>query len=147
MNCYNNVNLMGRISSDITQTIMPSGKVKVSFSVAVNRAYKNADGERDADFIRCEVWGPTAAYIQKYFSKGDPICINGELRNNNYTDKEGIKRYSFFVNVTTAMFTVQNHSKENNQNSVKAGYQEQYYSESDIPSAPEEFDYYDGIEI
>lgn len=144
MNCYNNVNLMGRICSDIVQTVTPSGKVKVSFSVAVNRAYKNADGERDADFIRCEVWGPTAAYIQKYFSKGDPICINGELRNNNYTDKEGIKRYSFFVNVTTAMFTVQNHSKEN---TAKVEYQEESYSESDIPPAPEEFDYYDGVEF
>lgn len=92
----NRVILMGRLTHDPEFRQTASGIPSCRFSVAVNRK-KSKDGQQEADFIDCESWRSTAEFISRYFSKGSMIIVEGELRNNNYTDKNGVKHYEMKV--------------------------------------------------
>ena len=91
----NNVTLMGRVVRDVevrySQSTEPVAVTR--FNIAVPRRYKK-ENEANADFINCIAFGKTAEFIGKYFFKGNLIAIIGEIRNNNYTDKNGNKHYS-----------------------------------------------------
>ena len=88
----NKVILSGRICSDIEVKVTPSEVSVCSFRVAVNRRFKNAEGNYDADFISCVVWRGQADFLGKYFEKGDPIEIVGSLQTRDY-EKDGHKVY------------------------------------------------------
>ena len=94
----NTVILMGRITADPEIKTTSSGISFCKFTVAVDRKFADkTTGERQADFISCVAWRQTAEFINKYFSKGRMIIIEGSLQNNNYTDKNGVKHYSYDV--------------------------------------------------
>lgn len=102
---FSKVILIGNLTKDIELKQMPSGMVLTSFDVAVARAFKNKQtGEVETDFIRCQAWGKTAEFLGRYFSKGKSVVVEGDLRNNNYTDQNGVKHYGFVVNVQTVSF-------------------------------------------
>ena len=102
---FNKVILIGNLTKDIELKQMQSGMVLTSFDVAVARAFKNKQtGEVETDFIRCQAWGKTAEFLGRYFSKGKSVVVEGDLRNNNYTDQNGVKHYGFVVNVQTVSF-------------------------------------------
>ena len=88
----NKVILSGRICSDIEVKVTPSEVNVCSFRVAVNRRYKNAEGNYDADFISCVAWRGQADFLGKYFEKGDPIEIVGRIETRDY-EKDGHKVY------------------------------------------------------
>lgn len=84
----NKVILSGRICSEL-ELRQTSNDVKVcSFRVAVNRRFKNAEGNYDADFISCVAWRSNAEFVYKFFKKGDPIEIVGSIQTRNY-EKDG----------------------------------------------------------
>lgn len=90
--------LMGRLTADPDSGNIQSGTAYCRFTVAVDRKFADkTTGERQADFISCVAWGKTAEFVSKYFSKGKMIIVEGSLRNNNYTDKNGVKHYSYDV--------------------------------------------------
>jgi single-strand DNA-binding protein len=102
----NHVILSGRICSDPNYNATTSSRV-CKFRIAVNRRFKNqSTGQYDADFINCTAWNSTADFVHGYFHKGDGIVVSGELRNSDYTDKNGVKHYGMDVNVNTAEFPV-----------------------------------------
>lgn len=85
--------VIGRISSDPEVRYTQDHKPVVRFNIAVNRTYKR-DGEPDADFFGCFVTGRTAERFEKLnIPKGTKLMLEGEVRNNNYTGKDGVKRY------------------------------------------------------
>lgn len=87
MNC---VNLIGRLTREPELKMTPNGKSVCSFSIAVQRPYKNKDtNEYDVDFINIRAWEAHAEFVTKYFHKGQRIGITGSLRVNSYTDKNG----------------------------------------------------------
>lgn len=88
----NKVILSGRICSDIEVKVTPSDVSVCSFRVAVNRRFKNAEGNYDADFISCVAWRGQADFLGKYFEKGDPIEIVGSIQTRDY-EKDGHKVY------------------------------------------------------
>ena len=90
----NVVCLMGRLTADPELRQTPNGTSVCSFSVAVNRAFSGANGERQADFINCVAWRQTAEFISRYFRKGSAICICGSLQTRSWTDTNGSKRYA-----------------------------------------------------
>ena len=61
--------------------------------MAVDRDYKNAQGERDADFIPCVVWGKLAEIAGKYVTKGKQLAVAGRIQTRNYEDNNGQRRY------------------------------------------------------
>ncbi len=113
----NNVILMGRLTADPELKTTNSGTNYCNFTVAVNRNFADkSTGERQADFINCTAWGKTAEFVGKYFSKGKMIIVEGSLRNNNYTDSNGVKHYTYFVNAGKIRFgESKNHTEKSEQ--------------------------------
>lgn len=89
--------LTGRLTSDPELKTTPSGNSVTSFSIAVERRNKNADGERETDFINIVAWRGTAEFVTKWFKKGDMIGIEGSIQTRKYTDKNGNNRTAFEV--------------------------------------------------
>lgn len=87
----NIVILLGNITKDIETKTTSSGKEVASFSLAVRRDNENTD------FIPCIAFGKTAELLSKYCSKGSKISVEGSLRQNTYTDKDGNKRTTYNV--------------------------------------------------
>ncbi len=101
----NKVILMGRLTRDPEFRQTPSGVPVCRFSVAVNRSFVNKQtGERETDFIDCVAWRSSAEFISRYFSKGSMIIVEGSLRNDNYTDNNGVKHYRMNVQVDNVTF-------------------------------------------
>lgn len=101
----NKVILMGRLTADPELRMTQSQTAVCRFTVAVDRDFANKQtGEREADFINCTAWKNTAEFVSKYFSKGKMIAVEGALRNDNYTDNNGVKHYSMNVLVDKVHF-------------------------------------------
>lgn len=93
---FNKIILMGRLVRDPELNQTTNGIAVCKFTVAVNRPYQK-DKEQQADFINVTAWRGTAEFVDKYFSKGKIIIVEGKLQNNDYTDKDGVKHYSMQV--------------------------------------------------
>ena len=102
---YNKVILLGRITQDLELKTTPSGASVLSFSIAVDRRYQAKGEERKSDFFNCVAWRNEAEFISRYWSKGRPILVEGELQNRSYVDKNGVTRYVTEVIVDRATFT------------------------------------------
>lgn len=84
--------LVGRLTRDPELRTTGSGVSVCSFTVAVNRRFKNVEGGYDADFINCVAWRQQAEFVSKYFSKGRMIGLCGSIQTRNY-DKDGQRVY------------------------------------------------------
>lgn len=101
----NKLTIIGRLTHDTELRQTTTNTAVCTFTVAVERPFKdNKTGERKADFIKCVAWRNTAELIAKYFTKGNPICVEGRVENNDYTDKDGIKRYNTICQVERLEF-------------------------------------------
>lgn len=100
----NKVIIMGHFTRDPEIRTTNSGTKVATFSVAVNRRFKNANGDYDADFINCVAWRQSAEFIGKYFSKGRMIAIVGTLQTRKWQDDAGNTRYATEVIVEEAHF-------------------------------------------
>ena len=102
----NKVIIIGRFTRDpeIKYTTGENATATARFSLAVNRRFKNKEGNYDADFINCVAFGKTAEFIEKYFTKGMAIGITGRIQTGNYTNKEGQKVYTTDVVVEETEF-------------------------------------------
>lgn len=100
----NKVILTGRLTSAPELKKTSSDVSVVAFSVAVQRQFKDKQGNYPADFINCVAWRNTAEFIAKYFDKGSLIALVGELQSRNYEDKQGNKRTAFEVICSEAHF-------------------------------------------
>ena len=88
----NRVVLIGRLTRDPELRFTQSGIAVASFSLAVDRNYKNAQGERETDFIDIVVWRQQAENCANYLSKGKLAAVDGSLRIRNYETQDGQKR-------------------------------------------------------
>ncbi|NCC82709.1 MAG: single-stranded DNA-binding protein [Clostridia bacterium] len=86
--------LMGRLTQDPELKSTNNGISVCTFSIAVDRRFKNASGEREADFIPIVTWRQTAEFVAKYFHKGSRIALVGSIQVRSWQDKEGGKRYT-----------------------------------------------------
>lgn len=87
----NRAALVGRLTADPQYRVTPSGVQVATFTLAVNRTFTNAQGERDCDFINCVVFRKTAENVNQYLSKGKLAGIDGRLQSRSYENKEGQK--------------------------------------------------------
>ena len=94
---------MGRFTKDPEIRYSADKKAVASCNIAVNRRFKQ-EGQPEADFFNLVGFGKTAEFIEKYFHKGMKALVTGELRNNNYTDKDGIKRYTNDIIISSIEF-------------------------------------------
>lgn len=102
----NKVQIVGRLTRDpeIRYSTGTNATAIAKFSTAVNRRFKNAEGNYDADFINCIAFGKTAEFIEKYFHKGDAIGLTGRIQTGSYTNKGGQKVYTTDVVIEETEF-------------------------------------------
>lgn len=85
----NRVVLVGRLTKDPEYRVTPSGVAIASFTLAVNRTFTNAQGERQADFINCIVFRKQADNVNTYLHKGSLAGVDGRLQSRSYDNQEG----------------------------------------------------------
>jgi len=90
----NQIVLVGRIVRDPELRYGKSGVAVTTFTLAVDRRFKNAQGEREADFIQCKAFKQLGELVANYLGKGKQAAVSVSLQLSSYTDKEGIKKYS-----------------------------------------------------
>ncbi len=97
----NKVQLIGNLGNAPEVRNTESGKKLVRFSIATNESYRNAKGEKvtETQWHNLIAWGKVADIAEKYLTKGSEVAIEGKLMNNNYTDKDGNKKYSTEIQV------------------------------------------------
>lgn len=102
----NKVFLMGNLTRDPELRYVPSGAAVANFSVAVNRPYKDAAGEKkeDVSFIRVVVWGKMAEVCGEYLSKGRPVLVEGRLKSRSWEGQDGQKKSALDVVATSVQF-------------------------------------------
>ena len=88
----NKIFIMGCLTRDPELRRTQNGTAVTSFTLAVDRDFKNADGAKDTDFIDVVAWRNTAEFVSKYFSKGRMAVVEGRLQLRDWTDKDGNKR-------------------------------------------------------
>lgn len=115
----NNVTLTGRITKDLEKHETGKGTSVVNFSLAVDRRRKNANGDREADFISIQAWGLTADLLCKYCGKGSLIGIEGRIQTRNYENNQGQRVYVTEVVAENVTFL---DSKKNSQSQQSNGY-------------------------
>ena len=99
----NKVELIGRITRDLE--IKTSGSTSIlNFNVAVQRDFKDKDGNYGADFINCVAFGKQAEFISNYFKKGSQIALVGRIQTGSYTNKENKTIYTTDVAIEKAEF-------------------------------------------
>jgi single-strand DNA-binding protein len=84
---------MGRVTKEPEVRYTQSGKCVCTFIIAVNREFKNEEGNYDADFVPVVVWGKAAELAGNSLDKGHRILVEGRLQNRSYEAKDGSKRY------------------------------------------------------
>jgi single-strand DNA-binding protein len=90
----NHISIMGRICNDIELRRTGSGVPVASFTVAVDRDFKDSNGQKETDFIDCVAWRGTGEFVERNFSKGKMIIVAGRLQIRKWEDKNGNKRNS-----------------------------------------------------
>lgn len=89
----NKVILVGNLTKDVELTTTNSGIAVARFSLAVQRPFKNENGENETDFPNCVVWRNQAENLKKYCHKGDKIGVVGSVQTRSYESTDGIKKY------------------------------------------------------
>lgn len=119
INC---VVLTGRLTRDIEVKYTNSGTPLAHFSLAVDRRFKNKQtGERETDFISCEIWRQAAENLVKLAGKGSMIGIDGRIQTSHYTGRDGKEVYR--TDVVVDSFSLFSYRNEANQNYQAGNYQ------------------------
>lgn len=117
----NSVTLTGRITKDLEKKETNKGTSVVNFSLAVDRRFKNSNGNCEADFISIQAWGMTADLLCKYCGKGSLVGIEGRIQTRNYENNQGQRAYVTEVVAENVTFL---DSKKNNDQGQQGGYQQ-----------------------
>ena len=89
----NNVTLIGHLTKDVELKYTPANQAVAQFTLAVNRTFKNANGERESDFINCVIWRKSAENFANFAKKGALIGITGRIQTRNYENQQGQRVY------------------------------------------------------
>ena len=99
----NRVILMGRLTRDPEVRYGANEMAIARFSIAVDRRFKR-EGQPEADFFNCTAFRKTAEFIEKYLKKGTKVVVEGQVQNDNYTNKDGQKVYGTRIMINSIEF-------------------------------------------
>lgn len=120
----NKVFLIGNLTRDPELTETSGGVQVCRFTIAVNRNYSGADGERKTDFFNVTAWRGLGETISRYAKKGNKVAVSGSVELRNYEDNQGVKRTSVDIIAQDVEFL----SPKGSSNGADSGY------ESDMPA-------------
>lgn len=127
----NHIVLMGRLCADPELRRTNSGTPVTSFTLAVDRDFKNPNGEKEADFVPVIAWRNTAEFVSKYFKKGRMAVVEGRLQMRNWTDKGGNKRTTAEVVAENVYFG--DTKREDSRSQAEPEYEEIQEEDGDLP--------------
>lgn len=107
--------LVGRLTKDPDLRYTQNGVVVANFTLAVNRPFKNQQGENEADFINCTVWRKQAENVAEYLKKGSLAGIDGRIQTRNFENKEGQRVFVTEVVAESVQFLEPKRSNNNQQ--------------------------------
>ena len=130
MASFNKVILIGNLTADPELKQTPNGLSVCRFTLAINRRYGRSgeQGQQTADFITIVAWRQTAEFVSRYFKKGRPILVCGQIQSRSWNDANGQKRYSTEVVAEEVSFV------ENKSDNAPAGGGQGYAPEYGAPS-------------
>lgn len=111
--------LCGRLTSDLELKTTPNGKTVTSVTLAVERDFSN-NGEKETDFIPVVIWGSTAEFAARNFSKGKMMIVSGRIQIRRYTTQNNENRYATEV-VAENVYFAGNKPSESNSSAPKQG--------------------------
>ena len=120
----NNVVLVGRMTRDAELRYTPQNQAVATFTLAVNRNFKNQSGEREADFINVVIWRQQAENLANWAKKGTLIGITGAIQTRNYENQQGQRVYVTEVIANNFQLLESRNSQQNNQNQQQGNYQQ-----------------------
>lgn len=127
----NNVVLVGRLTKTADLKYTRNGTAVASFTLAVNRNFTNANGEREADFINCVIWQKPAENFCNYTDKGSLVCVVGRLQSRHYDNQQGIRVYVTELVVERFQFlSTKNQKNDNSSNQSFASAEDQDFMNS-----------------
>lgn len=136
----NHVQLIGRLTRDVDLRVSQSGISVARFTLAVNRSFKNSQGEYDADFINCIAYRQTADLLAKYFQKGSQLALSGRIQTGSYDNQQGQRVYTTDVIVNQIYFvgsSQQGSTSQHSNNANLGGYDAfevpSFVSDDDLP--------------
>lgn len=100
----NTISTIGRFTADPVLRKTPDDVSVLTFTLAVDRSYVKAGEKRKVDFLDYVAWRGQAEFIEKHFSKGDSIAIEGSLQTRDLENKEGAKRKAYEILVENVTF-------------------------------------------
>jgi single-strand DNA-binding protein len=121
----NRVVLVGRLTKDPELRYTPNGVPVATFTLAVNRAFSNQQGEREADFINCVVWRRPAENVANFLKKGSLAGVDGRIQTRNYEGQDGKRVYVTEVVAESVQFLEPKNSSGGNAGGFGGGQREQ----------------------
>lgn len=119
----NNTVLVGRLTKDVELRYTPSNVAVATFTLAVNRTFKNENGDREADFINCVMWRQQAENLANWCKKGALIGITGRIQTRSYDNQQGQRVYVTEV-VAEQFQLLESKAQQGNQGQQRQGQQE-----------------------
>lgn len=107
----NTICIIGRFTKDPEAKTVGNGSSVCNFTLAVDRPYKDENGQKRVDFIRCQAWKQQAGMIAHYFKKGSEIAITGSLQSSRYTNSDGREVTELYVLCQEITFTSGTHKE------------------------------------
>lgn len=111
--------LIGNLTKDVELRQVGNGTSVARFTLAVQRQFKNANGEKETDFIQCQAWKKTAELLAQYCQKGSKIAVRGSIRTGSY-EKDGARVYTTEVVAEEIEFLTPKSSTNNGANNQNA---------------------------
>lgn len=118
----NNVSLVGRLTKDVELRYTPSNVAVATFTLAVNRTFKNENGERETDFINCVMWRQQAENLASWAKKGALIGVTGRIQTRSYDNQQGQRVY--VTEVVTEQFQLLESKGQGNQTQQRQAQQQ-----------------------
>lgn len=124
----------GRLVRDPELRRTQNGTPVTSFTLAVNRTFKNADGQQEADFLNCVAWNKTAEIVDQYCSKGNLVGVEGRLQSRRYQDNQGNNRTVVEIIADQVQF-MQSKDSGNHPAETMAQASEKYYGRNRVANS------------
>lgn len=143
----NKVMLIGRLTTKPELRYTSSNLPFARFSVAVNRTFSNAQGQRETDFINVVVWRKQAENVCNFLDKGSLVSVEGRIQTGSYDDKDGNKRYTMEVVADSVQFLESKAQSQSRSQSAPSPYDYQAPA-NDVSIADDPFaDFGDSVSI
>lgn len=125
--------LMGRLTRDPELRHTQSGTAVCSFTLAIDRDRKDANGEKQTDFIDCVAWGKQAEFVAQWFSKGMMAIVVGRIQSRKWQDQNGNNRTAIEINCEDVSFGETKKNRDSNSGRQNSDFADMPEEDSDVP--------------